>query len=229
MRRPATVTRQAVLAFGLALLAGCASNGANVFQQIGGLAREMMQGRTGTPPRELTRAELDRIPYATIAISFAGGPRTYLVPLADNGGYLDYVDSAGRGVVMFGNAVARTLALGADLEGVRYDPRDPVAHPRPPAQWPARIWRSYQFRLRDGAGYAITMLCTHRKATRERIVIAEITFELARMVETCANARRQVTNTYWVEEDTGFAWKSEQWIGPDLAPITVEVMRPYGG
>jgi hypothetical protein len=221
--------------FGLALaiaggLAGCSSTGDNTFRRLGALAKVSYFGaEEKARPPELTRAQLNEIPYATIALSFGGGPRVFLVPLADNGGYLNYLGSGGRGLVMLGGAVTGTQALGRDLEAVRHHPDDPVAYPTPVAGWPGRVWRDYQFAQRSGAEYSITLACVFERLARETIEIVEIDFEVVRISEVCTNARRQIVNTYWVEAETGFIWKSEQWLGPHLEPATIEIIRPYGG
>ncbi len=119
------------------LLTACSSFGDNNFQRLGALATTSFIGAAEPAPRQkLTRAELDKIPFATIALSFSGRQRTFLVPLADNGGYLNYLGSGGRGLVMMGGAVTGTQALGHDLEAVRHQPDDPVAYPTPVADWP---------------------------------------------------------------------------------------------
>lgn len=223
--RAAAISLIAVL-----VLAACSSAGSSDFQRIGALAKaKVASAGPSAPPPQPTRAELDLIPSATIALSRGGGPRSYLVPLSDNGGYLTYLDAAGSGFVMFGGAVTGTQAWGKDLEGVLHDPRDPVAHPVPLAAWPTRIDRQYQFSMRDSGTYAITLACVYDRVAAERIEIVEIEFDLVRITETCTNARRQVVNTYWIEARTGFIWKSVQWLGPDLGQVTVEIIRPYAG
>lgn len=215
----------------LTLAAACSSGGDNQFQRLGGLTKAAIFGPGEAPPPqpELTRAELNQIPSATIALIVDDAPRAYLVPLADNGGYLNYLDAAGHGVIMFGGAVTGTQAFGKDLEAVRHDRRDPVAHPTPLANWPTQVYRDYQLAVRDGADYSITLSCVFDRIVAETIEIVEIDFDLVRIAETCTNARRQVVNTYWVEEDTGFIWKSTQWLGPSLGQVTVEIIRPYSG
>ena len=220
--------------FGLALalaglLAGCASTGDNTFRRLGALAKGSYFDEEPARPPALSRAQLDEIPFATIALSFGDGPRTFLVPLADNGGYLNYLGSGGRGLVMLGGAVAGTQALGQDLQAVRHQGDDPVAYPTPVAGWPGQIWRDYQFAQRSGAEYSITLACVFERLVRETIEIVEIDFEVVRISEVCTNARRQVVNTYWVEAETGFIWKSKQWLGPHLEQATIEIIRPYGG
>ena len=215
-----TLRRGRLQAAGLVLamamgLGACSSSGANDFQQLGALTKVSIFGAEEKAPQpELTREQLNQIPSATIALSLGDGPRTFLVPLADNGGYLNYLDSGGHGLVMLKGAVTGTQALGRDLEAVRHHPDDPIAHPTPVADWPGGVYRDYQFA---------------RRLARETIEIVEIDFDVVRISEVCTNARRQVTNTYWVEPETGFIWKSRQWLGPHLEQATVEIIRPYSG
>ena len=222
-------------ALGLALamavgLGACSSSGDNSFRRLGALAKVSLMGvEEKAPPAELTRAQLDQIPSATIALTFGDGPRAFLVPLADNGGYLNYLDSGGHGLVMLAGAVTGTQALGQDLEAVRHQPDDPVANPTPLASWPGQVYRDYQFAQRGGAEYSITLSCVFERLVSETIDIVEINFEVVRISEVCTNARRQVTNTYWVEAETGFIWKSRQWLGPHLEQATIEIIRPYSG
>jgi len=223
--------RRSGLALAIAgLLAGCSSSGDNTFLRLGALAKVSFFGaeeQAAAP--QLTRAQLDEIPFATIALTFGDGPRIFLVPLADNGGYLNYRGSGGRGLVILGGAVSGTQSLGQDLEAVRHQPDDPVAHPTPVAEWPGQVWRDYQFAQRSGIDYSITLNCVFERLVRETIDIVEIDFEVVRISEVCTNARRQITNTYWVEAETGFIWKSTQWLGPHLQPATIEISRPYSG
>jgi Group 4 capsule polysaccharide lipoprotein gfcB, YjbF len=223
--------RKLGLAAGLALgLAGCSSTGDNSFQRMGALAKDSIMGSNEVVAQpELTRAQLNEIPSATIALSLGDGPRTFLVPLADNGGYLNYLDAGGRGIVMLGGAVTGTQSLGQDLEAVRQQQDDPIARPTPAAAWPDQVTRDYQFAQRSGVEYSITLSCVFEPLVNETIEIVEIEFDVVRISEICTNARRQIVNTYWVEPETGFIWKSQQWLGPYLEQATIEIIRPYGG
>jgi hypothetical protein len=229
-RQGARGWRLAAAALAVAVaVGGCTDSGPSVWQQLGAVAKTSLLGPGKQPPRrEMTRAELDEIPYATIAVT-VGDARTYLVPLADNDGYLNYLDSAGRGIVMLGGAVTGTQGLGSDLQGMRYHHADPVPTPTPLDQWPREFHREYQFRLRDVTDYSITLDCVLVPVVGETIEIVERDYDVVRVSETCTNARRQIVNTYWVEPDTGFIWKSVQWLGPDLGQATIEIIRPYSG
>jgi hypothetical protein len=220
------------LACGVALLTSvtaCSSDGSSFFQSVGALTVKSVAGPEIVPQTQLTRAELNQIPYATIAVSSSGGPRAYLVPLADNGGYLDYRDEVGNSVRMLGGAVAAFESAGYDLNGVLHDIADPIAHPRPLAQWPAQVWREFQFTVRHLGPYIISLNCAFEPAGHDTIEIVEVSLTLTRVDEICTNARRQITNTYWIDEETGFIWKSEQWLGPKIGHVSIEVIRPYSG
>lgn len=223
-----TLRRGMALALALAL-GTCSSGGPTYLERLGGVIKTTIAPPKPRPPRELTRAELDEIPYATITVAFGESARAILVPLADNGGYLDYRDASNRGIRLLGGAVAGTEGLGLNLEAVRHDRRDPVAHPVPLADWPGQVFREYQYRVREAEDYGITLACTYQVVARETVEIVEIDFDLARVSEVCTNQARQVINTYWVEEETGFIWKSEQWLNPAIGHARIEVIRPYAG
>ena len=231
--RAATFPGRRSLTIALAImggLAGCSSSDDNTFQRVGALAKASFGGTEKPEPKpERTRAQLNEIPFATIALTFDEGQRTFMVPLSDNGGYLNYLDASSRGLVMFGGAVSGTKALGQDITAVRHQSNDPIAFPTPMLGWPGQVYRDYQFTQRSGAEYSITLSCVFERLVNETIEIVEIKFDVVRISEVCTNARRQVTNTYWVEADTGFIWKSEQWLGPHIDQATIEIIRPYSG
>lgn len=173
-----------------------------------------------------TRAQLDQIPFATIAFEYGGLPPVYMIPLSDNGGYLTYQDEGRRGVVLLGGAVAGTDGLGEDLRAVKHASNDPIAYQRPLADWPDFVARSYQYRVRDLAEYIVTVACELTPADRVAYEIVERRYVVTRVEETCRNAAREFRNRYWVD-DAGFVWASEQWLGPNLEPARIEIVRPY--
>ena len=212
-------------------LAGCSKGGDPVRSQAIAMVGALLSGGDEADigrTREPSRAELDRIRSALIGFSYGELPPVYMVPLADTGSYLHYQDAGGRGIVMYGGAVSRTLGLGDNLMAVRYAPDDPIAHRTPLSGWPREVVRSYQFRRRDLDEYAITVTCVLQAEARVMYEIVELQFPVTRVKERCRNAAREFENTYWADE-SGFIWASEQWLGPYLKPGTVEIVRPYGG
>ena len=226
---PALNHNPLIVAFAALTLAACSSGGPNLYDQVGDFAVSTVVGGEAPEAVSRTRAELNEIPYATISVAVADTPRAYLVLLADNVGYLDYRDASGNAVRMLGGALSGLVAPGFDLDAVRHGSEDPIAHPRPLADWPSETWREYQFSIRDKEKFSITLKCLYQPVAREQVEIAELLFDVTRVSEICANARRSVVNSYWIDAATGFVWKSEQWGGPKLGKVSIEVIRPYAG
>lgn len=213
------------------LLAGCTSDGSSALEELGPLAEEIILGPGEPPPPAppITRATLDAVPFATIAISAPGQPRAFVAAVADNGGFVSYQDQLRRSIVLEGGLVVATKGLGYNLSAVKHQLDDPVAIPTPAADWPTTVVRNYQFALVGAEDYQVTVGCQIQQAARERIEIVELDFDVMRVEETCGNGLRTFTNTYWVDPETGFIWKSVQWIGPRQPdPLVIEVIRPFG-
>ncbi|MGD1926844.1 MAG: YjbF family lipoprotein [Paracoccaceae bacterium] len=229
------IVRSGLVLLGALLLSACTSGENSSFERLKPIIEEEIFGGPifGDPepaptPREPTRAELNEVPFATIAVSIEDSPRAFVVPLADNGGYLTYQDALRRGVIMRGGLITATQGLTYNLSAVKHDIDDPIVGPRALADWPDSIYRNYQFALGGGArDFQITVACRYERGTPERVEIIELIFDTIRVVEICRNTVREFRNTYWVDPSSGFIWKSEQWIGPRQQPMTVEIIRPY--
>lgn len=217
-------------------LAACSSGGGSVLERMRPIIEKEVLGGpifdddpevVETP--EITRATLDQIPFALRSIQIDGSPRSFVVATADNGGNVEYQDRARRSLVFRGGLISASHGLGYNLSGVTSDPADPVAIQTPVADWPQGVYRNYEFSLRGRADYEIAVYCTFQPIARERIEIVELFFDVTRVQENCANGRRSFQNMHWADEQTGFIWKSTQWIGPRLDLYTTEVLRPFGG
>ncbi|MEM7211196.1 MAG: YjbF family lipoprotein [Pseudomonadota bacterium] len=222
----------ALLLFGA--LAGCSSKGDTTGERLGPLLQNTLLGgpifsdpEPAPKPRVFTRAELNEIPFATVAVRDDKDNRVFVVPLADNGGYVVYQDAGRRGFAMRGGLIVSTQGLNYNLAAVRHAIEDPIATPTPVANWPKSVYRSYQFRLRSEKDFAITTSCSYGAGVPERIEIIELFFNTLRIEETCSNTVRSFQNVYWADPNTGFIWRSEQWVGPKNDPFKTEIIRPY--
>lgn len=227
-------TRRVAGALALAGLAACSSSGDSTPERLAPLIQQSVLGDLlGTEeappaPPVFTRAQLNEVPFATIAVKDDDGNRAYVVPVSDNGGYLVYQDAARSGVIMRGGLVTATQGQSYDLQAVRHAADDPIVTPTPVAEWPQRVFRNYQFNLYGGAkDFQITTSCRYEAVARERIEIVELFFDTVRMVETCSNTERSFQNTYWADPNSGFIWKSRQWLGPRRGFMEIEIIRPY--
>lgn len=217
------------------LLAACSSGGDSTSERLGPILQDSIFGgpifgddAPAPKPPVFTRAQLNEVPFATIAVKDDEGNRSYVVPVADNGGYLMYQDANRRGLVMRGGLITATQGFPYNMTAVRHAVEDPIVVQKPVAQWPVSVFRNYQFNLRGGAkDFEITTSCRFELGPRERIEIVELFFDTVRITETCSNAVRSFSNTYWADPANGFIWRSEQWIGPRQDPVSIEIIRPY--
>ena len=221
-----------ILAAGcLAALAGCSSSNNTVFERMAPLLKDQLLGpdeQPAAPAAPPTRAQVNQLPYALISLTVGDYPPTLVAPVTVNNGRLVYQDKARRSVVMEGGLITATHGLLYDLDSVAHSRDDPVATPTPLQEWPAEVARSYAFNIRAQQHYDIAVVCTFERGAREQIEIIELRFDVVRVVETCRNPTRSFVNTHWVDAGNGFIWKTMQWVGPRLEPMTVEVVRPYG-
>lgn len=176
----------------------------------------------------ITRAALNRVPFATISIAPTDDEdrRTYIVAVANNNGYVSFQEPSGRSVVLFGNLLTSTNGLGVDLSAVKHQIDDPIAVKTPVLNWPDVVVRNYQISLGSRPNIEITVTCTLQTIARESIEVVELNFDVTRVQETCRNTRREFSNTYWVDDD-GQIWKSIQWAGPELGHLVIQTIRPF--
>ena len=223
--------RWALSALGLMFALGaCTSDGTSAFERLGPQAKEVILGSDDEPaeaPPEITRAQLEQVPFATISVQVGDFPRALVVAVADNEGHVVYQDTTRRSMVLKGGLLSATHGLGYNLSAIKHQADDPVVAARPVAEWPRLITRNYQFSLANRDDYQITVRCRYQQVAREQIEIIELSFDLLRIEEVCGNGRRTFTNTYWAEPETGFIWKSNQWIGPKHDLYVIEIVRPY--
>lgn len=216
----------------LLVVSACSSSGegllARTAPQLGALIG-LGDDKPKAPPKKITRAQLNAVPFATISLARkeTEDRKSFIVPVANNNGYLTYRQPSGRGVVLFGNLLTSTKGLGLNLAAVKHQIDDPVAVKTPVVEWPGVVTRNYQLSLASRPNYEITVVCTLAIAARERIEVVELFFDVTRIVETCRNSRREFTNTYWVGDD-GQVWQSEQWAGPELGLLVIQTVRPFG-
>lgn len=211
-------------------LAGCADDGAT---GVGELL--LRQGDRLLPVAEpafagptLNRAAINQLPYAAIEVRFGEAETGGLMgALSENAGYVTYFSAARQALVLRGGAVTGSRGLGHDLLGHEADAGDPVTAQLPASQWPDSVLRVYTFRDPAGGTYQRAVKCVLRRGPDERFVIYEVALDLARFDEECGNRDLRFANVYWIDAATGQVWRSRQWLGPEAAPVTIEVLRPF--
>lgn len=216
---------------GLLVLGGCSQRSDSFLERVvsEGVSRISGGGKAAPPPPVPTRAQLAELPGPLLALTFADRPGTGFITAvnATSDGYITYQDRTRRSVIVRGGLVTGLQGFRYDLSAVKTQRNDPAVYQTPVSAWPNTLYRSYQFSLQSAADYQISVKCLITPTVREDIVIFERTHAVIRVQEDCTNDRRRFINTYWADAETGFIWKSQQWLGARLQPVTIEVVRPH--
>lgn len=178
----------------------------------------------------LTRARIDALGLALLRIDVPSTGSEYVVVARKlDRGRVTYIGPAQRSIVLHGGLIVVTHGLGFDMQSPTFQANDPIAFPRPLAQWPTRITRRYQLAGRGPSGNSIIASCQFEELDASTIEIVEKRFDVIRVKENCTSNTYSFSNTYLVTETSGFIWQSAQWTGPLQGSIVYEVVEPFEG
>jgi hypothetical protein len=207
----------------LCLLTSCSSSDGGYSDYIQ-VVRVAFQQSTGNA--KVTFKEAAAIPYASLGVRINGGGQQMIVlatkapsgELWTNASHLVILTQDGR--------VTRTVGLSHDLTAMSADGGDTIT---PPAQ---ALHASFTTRrladFADIPAYNVTIACSAKVTSRQAIVILGKSIRTVRIDEQCSSTALKwtFTNSYWLDPDSGFVWRSLQNIHPHGETLQLEVLRP---
>jgi hypothetical protein len=229
MRRPLLAA-----ALGLAL-AGCSNGQFNPIVEA--VVTEIVPGERAPDAADrpaqtgpLSREQITRADVATIRARLLGDQvPTYLFGASDNGGYVTFASGIRQTLTLRGNFITASRGLGWDLLSAVSSRPDPLVNAIPPGQWPTSVQRSYEFSAFAPQGRIEAFECRFEFGDVQEVVILQVRHRGVEVTETCANDERSFENLYLADVDTGFVWRSIQWLGPQQGLIDLEIVEPYTG
>ncbi len=194
----------------------------------GGAARRAEAA--GPPPRAVTRADIEAANVAAIRARLESDPQpTLMLAASANGGYVTYASPLRQEITLRGSQIAATRGLGADLLSASSGPVDPLVRAIPPARWPARVERSYEFPADGPRGRIETYTCTFEPGEPSEAVILERRYAGFEIAEICQGEAGSFENLHFADAASGFVWRSLQWVGPEMELVDLQVLEPYTG
>lgn len=224
--------RMVAAALLLALLAGCTDEGVNPIARAGvEQVRERIGGRApvspDAAPAGITRADIEATGTAAIRARLLTDERgSLLYAVTENAGVTTYASQLRQQLMLRGNQLAATRGLGSDLLAATSSPNDPLVRPTPPAAWPARVERRFEFSAWAPRGRIETYDCTFAFGDARTIAILTVEHQGVEITETCRGAAGEFQNLHFADISTGFVWRSIQWSGRDQGLIDIEVIVP---
>jgi hypothetical protein len=218
----------------LAALAGCGSGGTDPI--VGAAMEELSVYWTGEEPappepaRPLTRADIVAANTAAIWARLESDQApTLMYALARNGPYITYMSQFRQSVTLVGSQVTGTRGLGTDLLSAWSSRGDPLAQPTPPGRWPATVRRSYELPADGPLGRVETYDCRFEVGAASEMMILQVRHRGVEISETCSGPAGSFENLHFADADSGFVWRSLQWIGPKMDLLDLQILEPYTG
>jgi len=183
---------------------------------------------SGHPSVPIERANIAKIPYASMAAKIGKGPRSILILWQVENGEELWLSADNAALVLRSGRIVRTAGLPENMRGTAIHGRDPLAAG---LQDPAnRVPHTRTIDFETGDRVTTALDSRFETIGPQSITIAGIDFDTIALREIC-RARSEnwsFANLYWVDPADGFVWKSVQHIARSFPPIEVEILKPPG-
>jgi hypothetical protein len=207
------------------LLGGCSTQNNN-YNQYFQLIRESFSSGFGggSVPRSVAAG----IPYATLGYRLNGGRENLLVLATDTNGDLLWTAASHVVLVTHDGRLIRTVGLPDNIASVIPSLSAALTPPGQVRKSAFTGIRSADFP--DEGRYSVSIRCKTVSRGRAVIKILGKALDTVRADEACENDAMgwSFRDSYWVDTQSGFVWRSIQHLTPKGETIEIEVLRPPG-
>jgi hypothetical protein len=216
--------RAAAPAIALILLSGCSTDSdyGAYFQ----LLRQSLSNGLGSG--SVSREQAAAISYASLGYRLNGGPEQILILATDTNGEQLWTSNAHIVFLTQDGRVKRTTSLPHNL-GPLMPSRGPSL-PAPALALEGPSTNVFTADFPDIGSYSAAMTCRLTARGRETISILGQPVETTRVNEDCVSPQLswRFRNSYWLDAQTKFVWRSIQHIHPKGDTLEIEIFRPPG-
>jgi hypothetical protein len=180
-------------------------------------------GKSGDLP--LTRADVDRIGYASIAVRMGEGAQALLILGRFEGDELNWISAEREVIVTRMGRVVKTFGLPEDVRTTIFLTADPLGRPAADLAAMPDCVRTLDFepRHRDGV---LARSRFYKVGDEDLTILGERhATELWEERGTAPGLQWEFVNRYWIETATGFVWKSRQAAAPGIPPLEIVTYR----
>ena len=207
--------------------AGCAAAPGSTVDLVSKMVTSKSPSGGGYP---MSPEQIHELPYATLGVRRAEGERAVMVLVSIDGANLEWVSADGVTVVTNHGWLVQTHGMPRDLVGTRWlspSAGDPLGDFVKTGVLPARgVYREMDINRSNERSLAVESSFVLRG--EETIDILGKTHLTRRIDETAVvqDWRWEARNSFWVDTQTGQVWRSIQQYCPEIAPLTLEVLKP---
>jgi len=103
---------------------------------------------------------------------------------------------------------------------------DPLKVLTPPQNWPEGVTREYRFGGGGPTGRIEQYICKFVKGGPAQISLAGTPIDVIGIAEVCQGEAGQIQNLYAADATTGRVWQSQQYVGPTMPAINLDILEP---
>lgn len=209
-----------VMAFGLC---ACSSDGNSDWSAVSQMVRGYWTGSD-----TLSVQQAASIPYATVGVRVGDGTQGMFILASQTGNDFLWVSGRIVAITTRDGRIIRSAGLDHNLAG--YLPQGNMPAPETAASWSEPRVIGWSVDLTEPSRYSVRVECQRRPEGVEAVTLLGKPIRTLKVTETCSASEIgwNFVNTFWVGPDSGFVWKSVQFIHPDLDAIEIETLRPPG-
>lgn len=174
----------------------------------------------GDAPRLAGAPAADPAPARGPALLLTAPRQAILAPLEGGGTRQIWRGTGNIALQTEGARVIATAGLPQSVMATRLDGPDPLADPRALVGRAATARRTVDLAGADGnpasMRFGLTLVCELRGHAEGGWILVE---------ERCDGAAAPFTNRFWADPATGQVWRSQQWAGDAIAPLSLQWQR----
>ena len=210
---------------GCVALAGCTNANSNYIQYFQLIRQSFSQPfNNGAVPREQAAS----IPYASMGYRLNGARQNLLVLATDTNGDLLWTSANHVVLVTRDGRLVRTVGLPRNIASVTPTLNAAMTPPSQVLKSAFTSVRSADFP--DDGHYSVPIQCKTISRGRATITILGKALSTVRADEICESSSLgwSFRDSYWVDAQSGFVWRSIQHLTPKGDTVETEVLRPPG-
>jgi hypothetical protein len=208
-------------------VAGCATDSGSTVDLVTKMVTSKGPSAGGYP---LSPEQIHDLPYATLGVRREEGERAVMVLVSIDGANLEWVSADGVTMVTSHGWMVQTHGMPRDLVSTRWlspSAGDPLGDFIKTGVLPARgVYREVDINRSNERSLAVESSFVLRG--EETIEILGKKHLTQRIDETAVvqDWRWEARNSFWVDPQTGRVWRSTQQYCPEIAPLTLELLKP---
>lgn len=207
------------------VLAGCGggSGGGGPWTEYFSVLRQSVNATFTT--QRVTLDQAAAVPYASLGFSVNGGSQQMLVLATSANGNQIWTAASHITLMTQEGRIVRSVNLPRDRAATTTVATAPL--PPPAAALKGAFRTTRMIDLPDLGVYSLELNCVSTVRGRQLVEIIGTRMDTMRVDERCESRRLSWTfvDNYWVDAQSGFAWRSVQHVHPRTT-VTIEILRP---